>query len=69
MTEYLPDFHECGEARAEQYMLPDGKVKCAGCGGAFDACNVQGSSVDPYSAPVCDACLVLVYPALASPSP
>lgn len=57
--EHLPDFHERGEARAERWVEND-KVRCAGCNGLFDFSEVECSSVDPYSPPICGDCLCVI---------
>jgi hypothetical protein len=59
---HLPDIHECGERRAEAYVLPDGRVRCAGCEAACDAMDIVTVSENPYSAPLCPSCAEEAFP-------
>lgn len=54
--QYLPDFDEIGEMRAERY-IEGNKIRCVQCGELKEFEEVEPTSADPYAAPICRVCL------------
>lgn len=55
-AECIPDPIERGEARVEKYIEGD-KARCIGCQQLFPFDEVECSTPDPYSAPICKKCI------------
>jgi len=61
----LPDPVERLEAwedeMSHEYVFPDGRFKCCGCGKPIEEGKCRQVGIVPYQLPACEACFVEAY--------